>query len=377
MKVNFVNYSRGYQAVREEVLNGIDEALSRGDVYLRGDVVELEERIKKKCKVKECITTNSCTDSLFLSLYALDLPPKSEVITVGHTYISTIAAIVHNNLSPKLVDIGQDHNMDTEKMRAAISKKTSAIIPVHLNGRMCEMDVIAEIAEEEGIAIVEDCAQSITAEYGGKKAGVWGETGCFSFYPAKVLGAYGDAGCITTNNVDLAERLYLLRDNGEKPKYRMSAQDLLKREIGLFGFNSVLDNIQAIILNIKIQKLEKAIGRRRAIAKRYCKEFKSVDLILPPIDGEKRYDVFQNYVVQCNGTKERDSLEMYLKKQGVETLVSWRIPNHKQKSLGIKAQLPNTEKISSSVLSLPMYPELSDQEVDYVCEKVLEWSKKC
>ena len=378
-KVPFVNYPLQYSMLKKEIDEKIQSLLFKGDLYLRDDTIQFEKNFAKYVGSRFGISTNSCTDSLFLSLYAAGVSEGDEVITVSHTYIATIASIVHNRARPVLIDIGPDYNMDVGLLEDAITPKTRAIIPVHLNGRCCRMDKIMKVAEKHGIVVIEDAAQAIGAKFMGKKAGSFGLTGCFSFYPAKILGCYGDGGFITTDNELLAEKLYLLRDNGEKAKYLIKdPEEIRNKKIYLFGFNSVLDNIQAGILNVKLKYLDKWIERRREIARMYYDglyEIEEITLPPPPSDNSPYYDVFQNYVIRL---KERDKLEVFLEKNGIETMVSWRTPNHLQKALKLDHfKLPETEKASKEVISLPIYPELTNEQIEYVIKTIHKFKKEC
>jgi dTDP-4-amino-4,6-dideoxygalactose transaminase len=376
-RVPFVNYPLQYSLLKNEIDEKIHTLLSRGDLYLRDDTIFFEKNFATFIGSRFGISTNSCTDSLFLSLYAAGIGKGDEVITVSHTYIATIASIVHTGATPILVDVGEDYNMDMELLEDAITPRTKAVIPVHLNGRCCDMDRLMKIAYKHNLVVVEDAAQAVGAEFNGKKAGSFGLTGCFSFYPAKILGCYGDGGFITTNNELLAEKLYLLRDNGEKARYLMKDPEEAKdKKIYLFGFNSVLDNIQAGILNIKLKYLRRWIERRREIAKMYndgLSDIEEIKLPPPPTANTPYFDVYQNYVIRL---RERDKLAGYLEKNGVETMVSWRTPNHLQSALKLNHfNLPETEKLSKEVLSLPIYPELTNEQVVYVIETVKKFFK--
>ncbi|MEM3580646.1 MAG: DegT/DnrJ/EryC1/StrS family aminotransferase [Candidatus Bathyarchaeia archaeon] len=365
--------------MKKEIDEKIRSLLLKGDLYLRDDTIQFERNFAKYIGSRFGISTNSCTDSLFLSLYAAGINEGDEVITVSHTYIATIASIVHNRATPVLIDVGQDYNMNVELLEDAITSRTKAIIPVHLNGRCCNMDKIMKIAKNHGLAVIEDAAQAVGAKFMGKTAGSFGLTGCFSFYPAKILGCYGDGGFITTDDEVLADRLYLLRDNGEKARYLMKDPEEAKdKKIYCFGFNSVLDNIQAGILNVKLKYLNKWIERRREIAKIYhegLSEIEEIRLPPPPSNNSPYYDVFQNYVIRL---KERDKLAIFLERNGIETMISWKTPNHLQKALKLDHfKLPETEKISKEVISLPIYPELTNEQVEYVISTIKKFKKEC
>jgi dTDP-4-amino-4,6-dideoxygalactose transaminase len=289
------------------------------------------------------------------------------VITVSHSFVATAASIVHCGAKPVLVDIGDDMNMDAEQVERVISPRTRAIMPVHLNGRMCDMVRLEEIAHAHDLNIIEDAAQALGATFKGEKAGSIGLTGCFSFYPAKILGAAGDAGLLTTKDEEIAEKTRLLRDHGQQ----RATGDIL-----FYGFNSRMDNLQAAILNVKLKYLPKWIERRRELVNLYHEGLSSLhELKLPPPPQLDDYffDVYQNYVVR---SEKRDRLVEYLRKSGVEILISWPKPMHFHEALGLKHfHLPKTEQVSKEVLSLPMYPELSNDQVEYVAETVHNFYK--
>jgi len=361
-KVPFVNYPEHYHRMWNEVIDAISEALSKGDLILRGQLKQFENDIASFTGVKYAVGLNSGTDALFLSLKATGIGLGDEVITVAHTFLATIATIVHCRATPILVDVGEDMNMDVEQVEQKVSPKTKVIIPVHLNGRLCNMEKLVAIADEHNLIVIEDAAQALGASFNGKKAGSFGLTGCFSLYPAKMLGAAGDGGFLATNNEEIGEKIRLLRDHG---------QQRTTGKILLYGFNSRLDNIQAAILNVKLKYLPKWIERRREIARIYqdrLSDVIKVKLPPPPTATGPCYDVYQNYVIRV---KDRDELVKFLEKNGVETMVSWRTPNHLHPRLNLNHfSLPKTEKLSSEVVSLPMYPELTDEQVHYVIDTV-------
>jgi dTDP-4-amino-4,6-dideoxygalactose transaminase len=366
-RVSFVNYKVQYKNLKKEIIKEIDRVLKRGDLILRKDVTEFEKNLASFLEVKEAVGVNSCTDAMILSLVAAGIKEGEEVITVSHTFFATIEVIHRCRAKPVLVDIGEDFLMDPEKIEAVITKKTKAIIPVHLNGRVCQMDRIMEIARKYNLMVIEDAAQSLGAKYKGKMAGSFGLTGCFSFYPAKILGALGDGGAVVTNNRKIAEKIRLLRNHGQKTKTK----------IVCYGFNSRLDNLQAAVLNLKFKYLKKWIKRRREIAKIYDQGLKEIpEVICPPApDSDKiHFDVYQNYVIRA---KKRDKLREFLTKKGVETLVKDPIPNHWQKGLGLeKFKLPNTEKFAKEIISLPMYPELENWQIEYVIDCIRKFYLK-
>lgn len=361
-KVPFVNYSEHYHRIWNEVIDAISEALSKGDLILRGQLRQFEKDMASFIGVKYAVGVNSGTDAMFLSLKATGIGSGDEVITVAHTFVATIATIVHCGATPILVDVGEDMNIDLEQVEQKIIPKTKAIIPVYLNGRLCNMEKLMEIADEHNLIVIEDAAQALGASFDGKKAGSFGLTGCFSFYPAKMLGAAGDGGLVSTNNEEIAEKIRLLRDHG---------QQRTTGNIFDYGFNSRLDNLQAAILNVKLKYLPKWIERRRELANLYhqgLSDLPDIKLPPPPQVNSRFFDVYQNYVIR---SRERDRLVTHLRESGIEILISWPKPLHHNEALGLgKFHLPKTEQISREVLSLPMYPELSDEQVEYVIEAI-------
>lgn len=366
-RVPFVNYPLQYRKIKREIDRAIFGCLERGDLIFRKDTEEFEKNFAKFIGTKYGISCDSCTGAMFLSLFALRIGRGDEVITVSHTYVATIDVIWHCGAKPILIDVGDDMEMDVDLIEKAISPKTKAIIPVHLDGRMCNMERIMKIAKKHNLFVIEDAAQAVGAKFKRKRAGSFGITGCFSFYPAKILGSYGDGGMICTSDKKLAEKLYLLRDHGEKPSYLRKPKD--KDKIAFFGFNSLLDNIQAAVLNVKLKHLPNWIKRRRGIAQIYhrgLKSIKEIKLPAPPATEGPYYDIYQNYVIRA---KNRDNLRKYLAEKGIETLVKWPIPNHSQPGLKLsRFRLPLTEKISQEVISLPIYPELTNEQIDYVID---------
>ena len=359
-KVRFVNYPKQYQNMKPELDGAVTEILSHGDFILRGQLKEFEQNMADFLGVKYTIGVNNGTDAIFLSLLAAGIGPGDEVITPAHTFVATIAGIVHCGATPVLIDIGEDMNMNVGQVEQLITSKTKAVLPVHLNGRLCDMGKLMKIADKHDLVILEDACQSLGGTYAGKMAGSIGLCGCFSFYPAKILGTAGDAGLVSTNDKKFAEKIFSLRDNG-----RMIGSD----EIDGFGYNTRLDNLHAAILNVKFKYLPEWIKRRRVLAQRYQEGLSDIsDLKLPPPPDAKGpfFDVFQNYVIR---SKKRDKLAAHLRNHGVEIIISWPFPLNKQTKLGLTHfHLPMTEKISDEVISIPLYPELEDEKLEYVID---------
>ena len=361
-KVPFVNYPEHYRRIWNEVMEAIEEVLSKGDLILRDQLRQFEENIASFVGVKYAVGVNSGTDALYLSLKAAGVGQGDEVVTVAHTFVATLSVIVHCGAKPVLVDVGEDMNMDVEQVEHVITPRTKAIIPVYLNGRMWDMKKLMAIANERDLLVIEDAAQALGATFDGKMAGSFGLTGCFSFYPAKMLGAAGDGGVVVTNDEEIAEKIRLLRDHG----YQRSTDDIL-----CYGYNSRLDNVQAAILDVKLKHLPGWIERRRELANLYhhgLSDLPELKLPSPPHSDDRFFDVYQNYVIRA---KERDRLVAHLKENGIEILVSWPKPMHHHDALGLKHfHLPKTEQISNEVLSLPMYPELGEVDVGVVVEAI-------
>ena len=360
MKVPYVDLPAQYKVQELEIDAAIKRVMSCGSFILRDDVAKLEASLAKFIGVKHVVGVNSGHDALFLALYQAQLPSGSEVITVGHTFVATIAAIVHCGASPVLVDIADDFNMDVSLLEKAITSRTKAILPVHLNGRMCRMDVVQSVAKKYGLLIIEDACQSLGALYQGRKAGSFG-LGCFSAHPMKNLAGAGDGGFIATDDDTAAGELRALRNHGQRTK----------EHIAMFGFNSRLDNLQSAILQVKFQRLERSLSRRREIAGIYDKMLRGVPgLQIPygPQDGGDFYDVYSSYCVCCG---HRDELLAYLRAHDIEVFAHLSPPNHKQKDLGLDHfSLPTTEEVAGKVLSLPVCPELQDDQVHYVVQTV-------
>lgn len=359
-KVRFVNYPRQYQQLKKEFDGVFEEIMSGGDFIMRRHLEEFEAAIASYVGAKHAIGVNTGTDALYLSAHALGFGPGDEVITVAHTFVATIGAIVQCGATPVLIDVTDDFNMDVEQIEAAITPRTKGIIPVHLNGHACNMDRVMDLAKRHNLKVIEDAAQALGAKFKGRRCASFGDTAIFSFYPAKMLGTAGDGGMVVTGDDSLARTLRAFRDNG-----RVDSVEVIE----CFGWCTRLDNLHAALLRMKFKHFDKWVERRREIAKLYDEGLKGVgDVITPPDCGHDYFDVYQNYVIR---SKKRDELLKHMKASGVEVLISWATPNHKQKALGLEHfKLPVTERISKEVMSLPMYPELTDEEANFVVDAV-------
>ena len=366
-KVKYIDYPAQYGKLREGILRVVDETLAAGDVMLRHQLQDFEAHFAQFVGTKYAVGMGNCTESLQLSLHAAGVGPGDEVITVSHTMVATVAAIHHNGATPVLVDIVDDHNMDPEAVETAVTPSTKAIIPVHLNGRLCDMGRLMDIAQRNGLIVIEDAAQALGGTFNGTKGGALGLAGCFSFYPAKLLGAYGDAGMVVTNSEQMAKKLYLLRNHGRTDD----------GDVAFWSFNSRMDNLHAAILDLKLNYLPGWIHRRRAIGHLYhslLSDLPQLRLPPPPIEEGPYYDVFQNYEIEA---ESRDSLVQHLKQEGIEVLLPWGgRAVHQFTALGLahyRDRLPRTEGLFQNVLMLPMHCELTDDQVTYVAQAIRDF----
>ena len=364
-KVRFVNPGKLYQQLKPELDAAYFKVMESGNLIDRQELWSFEENLARAVGTRFAVGLNSGYDALHMSLRAAGIGPGAEVIVPAHTFVATASAVVNVGARPVLVDVNADFNLNVEQIEAAISKRTRAIIPVHLNGRMADMPSIMEIAEKHDLVVVEDACQSLGASQDGKKAGSWGLTGCWSFYPFKILGGYGDGGAITTNDPEVATFARRMRFNGE---------DRQTGEYHGHGFTCLLDNLQAAFLDVKLAHLPEWIDRRQRIAARYREAFKDLDgLVLPHFDGERR-DVFQNYVVR---SKQGDAFSDFLRAHGVEVLVQWRKPYYRHAALQLDDRgFPETEALCREVCSLPLAVELEDGEIDRVIDVVRSYYRR-
>lgn len=360
MKIPFVDPRKNYRAIKEEIDAAYFDVMSKGDLVNRGQLKSFEANLARFVGTRFAVGLNSGYDALHLSLRAVGIGPGDEVIVPAHTFVATCSAVVNVGATPVLVDVGKDFNIDADRIEEAVTPRTRGIIPVHLNGYMADMPRIMEIAKRRGLHVVEDACQSLGAGIGGKKAGSWGATGCWSFYPFKILGGYGDGGAITTDDPEIARFAVLMRYNGED------------RETGEYhghGFTCLLDNLQAAFLDVKLRRLPEWIERRREIAQRYRSGLEGLPgLVLPHYDRPGFDHVYQNYVVR---SAWGDLFSDYLRDHGIEVLTQFRKPYYKHAALKLEDRgFPETEALSREVCSLPMNVEISDEEVEYVIRTV-------
>jgi dTDP-4-amino-4,6-dideoxygalactose transaminase len=369
-EIPLVDLKAQYATIRDEVRRAIDDVLESMQLTIGPNVKAFDQEFASYIGTKHSIGVGSGTDALQLAIRACGVSSGDEVITVSLTFFATVEAILYANARPILVEVDEKTMLiDPAAVGAAITPRTKAIIPVHLYGRTVDLKPIRQLAQDRNITIIEDAAQAHGALLDdGKKAGAGGRVNCFSFYCSKNLGAYGEAGSITTNDDRLAEELRALREHGQSTRYYHP----------VIGYNARLDEIQAAVLRIKLRKLEQWNARRRTLARMYDERLKGSDVIAPEIPADIRRHVFYTYTIRVPGGR-RDDLRKYLGERGIGTQIHYPVPIHLQQSaefLGYrKGDMPVTERVASEVLSLPMYAELTDEQLERVADAVRSFMK--
>ena len=358
-----LDLTRQYATIETDVSAAVLQVLASGQ-YINGPVVaSFAEAFGDYVGSSECVVCNSGTDALYLALRALNIGEGDEVITSPFTFIATAEAISAVGAKPVFIDIERDtFNFNPNLIEAAITAKTKAIMPVHIFGKPVDMDVVMAIAQKHGLPVIEDCAQATGAQWKGKSVGSIGHIGCFSFFPTKNLGGCGDGGALTTNDSEVAATASLIRDHGSKVRYHHEA----------IGINSRLDAVQAAILKIKLQHLEKWNEQRKEVAARYGDLLSPIDEVTAPREIKDGRSVWNQYSILLNGftAEKRDRLRAAMKSQGVSTMVYYPLPLHRQpvyQTLGYQAgDLPVTDQAAEEVLALPMFPELTAAQQEQV-----------
>jgi len=366
MEVNIFNLERDHQDIKEQLIERFRDVLSRGEFILGREVASLEEAFASYIGVKYAVGVNSGTDALKIGGLSLGLKPGDKVVTTPNTYISTAMGLSIHGIEPVFCDIEMEtYNMDPEALEGLLKREKGIrlCIPVHLYGHPCRMDEIADICKRYGVQIMEDACQAHGALYKEKKVGSIGDVGAFSFYPTKNLGCYGDGGIITTNSHEVYERALMLRAYGQTSKHVHAIE----------GFNSRLDEVQAALLLIKLEKLDYWNKRRRHIAWLYKRELGDTPVILPQ-EATWAYHVYHLYVIRV---RQRDELMAYLREKGITTLIHYPTPIHLQ---GVYSRLgyqegafPNSEEAARQIISLPIYPSMKENEVVYVSRCIREF----
>lgn len=363
MNIPWVNLTIQHHNIRSEINAAIQAVLDRGDFILGQDVAKLEEEFAAYCGTKYAVGVDTGLSALELSLRAHDIGPGDEVIVPTHTFTATAAAVTLSGATPVFVDSDPETmNIDPAKIEQAITPRTRAIIPVHLYGLPADMDLILGIARKHNLVVVEDACQAHGARYKGQRVGSLGNAAGFSFYPTKNLGACGDGGIVTTNDAKVAETIRALRNCGQREK---NVHELMP-------FNHRLDNLQAAILRVKLPHLEEWIAMRRKWASLYTRFLKDSGLVLP-VEPAGYQHVYHLYVIR---SQQRDALMVFLKERGVGTAIHYPKPVHLQpyysNGADRRGQFPVAEKICSEILSLPMFPELTEEQVEIVSSEILD-----
>jgi dTDP-4-amino-4,6-dideoxygalactose transaminase len=366
MTVPYINLGLQHKDIKQEILQSIGVLLDSGQFILGEESQKFEKSFAQLSGTKYALGVANGTDALFLSLIALGIGKGDEVITAPNSYLASASSIAIAGATPVFADVRDDFNLDPERVLAAITPKTKAIIAVHLTGRPAPMDELLEIAKKHNLHIIEDCAQAVSATYKGKPVGSIGITGCFSLHPLKNLAACGDGGVITTNDDKLYEFLTKARNHGLKSR----------DECAFWSYNSRLDNLQAAILNVKLKELDKWTARRREIAAIYQQKLKGLPIILP-VDKAHEHAVYHTFIIQ---TEKRDELKQFLGEQGIDTKIHYPVAIHMQEAaakLGYKAgSFPVTEKQTQTILSLPVFAELSNEQVNHVADSIVKFYHK-
>ncbi len=361
MNVPLVDLVAGYRSIREPLLETFDRILDSGQLFLGPHTRALEAEFASYCGAALGLALSSGTDALYAALRACEIGPGDEVICPSLTFFASVEAIVHVGATPVLVDVSEDTlTLDPEGVRSALSDRTRAIMPVHLHGQPADMGALGAIARERGLRLIEDAAQAHGATVDGRRAGGIGDAGCFSFYLTKNLGAFGEGGFLATSDAEVAERAGLLRHHGHVSKF----------EHAIVGHNLRMDELQCAVLRLKLARLDAGNARRRDVAARYCEALDGLPLALPRA-REGTEPVHHCFVIR---TEDRDGLRAHLDAEGVGTGVHYAVPAHRQPALANVAHRVGPVKVceeaARTVLSLPIYPEIQDEQVAHVVRSV-------
>ena len=376
MNVPFLDLKTQYKQIEHEVLPMVTEAMTNGAFIGGPQVLGFEKEFAEFCESKYCAGLNSGTDALRFALMAVGVGPGDEVITVPNTFIATTEAISQAGATPVFVDIDErTYNMDPQKLEAYLDQRHAhgamrsagqpkAVIPVHLYGQPANMDLILGIAQTHNIKVIEDACQAHGALYNNRKVGSFGSVGCFSFYPGKNLGAYGEGGAIVTQDEETADKIRMIRDHGQAKKYFHDME----------GYNGRLDAIQAGVLRIKLRRLSDWNQSRRENAAYYNELLSKVDGVTLPFEADFAHPVYHLYVILVD---DREGLQQFLSDKGISTGLHYPLPLHLQKAyahLGYEdGSFPVTESVAKRLISLPMFPELTREQIEYVAESIKEF----
>lgn len=365
MKVDFLNFKGMHDPIRTEVLNAMANVYD-SNWYIQGNSLKLFEKDYAQFNdVKYTVGLSNGLDGLYLALKSLGIGEGDEVIVPSNTYIASLIAVSLNGAIPVLVEPNiNTYNIDVHKIKAAITSKTKAILPVHLYGQICDMQSIMEIAKEHNLYVIEDNAQAHCSTWNGKIAGSWGHINATSFYPGKNLGALGDAGAITTNDEHLAKTVEMYRNYGSKTKYYNE----------VIGHNMRLDEMQAAVLSVKLKYINSWTEQRQTLANRYLENLKSLQEIQLPFTDKNATHVFHLFVIRC---KQRNELQSFLTENNIGTLIHYPVPPHLQNAYQFMnytvGDFPIAEEIANTCLSLPIWPGMTNEMVDYVCDQIIRF----
>jgi len=366
MKVPFVDLKAQYNSIKQEIDTAISTVIGETSFIGGKHVEEFEKNFAALYGAKHCISLANGTDSLYISMKMLGIKEGDEVVTTAYSWISSSETISQTGAKPVFVDIDEYFTLDASKLEAKITSKTKAIIPVHIHGQMCDMEKIMAIALKYNIPVIEDCAQSHFSEFKGKRAGLTGLAGSFSFYPGKNLGAYGDAGCLITNDDDFALRCKMYARHGALKKHQHEME----------GINSRLDGLQAAILNVKLPHILCWTDKRIENAKHYDNHLKGIaEIEIPKVRDNVKHS-YHLYVIK---TQRRDELAAYLKLNGVDTAIHYPIALHNMNAYKYlnytRSDFSNASFNENKILSLPMYPELAEEQIAYTVNKITAFFK--
>ena len=365
-RIQYVNLQKQWIEERDELLPIIDKVLGNAELVGGEELEKFEQNIASFCGTRFACALNSGTDALMLALILLGIGKGDEVITPPNSFIASTAAIIHIGATPVFVDVLPDQNIDSSKIEAAITPKTKAIMPVHLTGRMCDMDPIIDIAKRYDLKVIEDSAQSVGSKYKGKLSGSMGDIGCFSTHPLKNLNACGDGGFLTTNDIDIYNKSRTYRNHG------MADRNIVNH----FGVVSRMDNLQATILNYRLEKLDDITKKRRSNAQFYIEGINNLELFVPQ-EKDYEYNVYHTFVIQ---TKYRDELKEYLSANEIDTAIHYPVPIHLQpaaKQLGYRiGDFPFTERQASEILTLPINQFLEKNDLERIVNVINNFKHK-
>ena len=376
MKVPFLDLKIQYQSIKKDIDPAIQNVIDNTAFILGKAVSDFEEKFAKEHQVKHCLGTSSGTDANHIVLWSLGIKPGDEVIIPANTFIATAWGATLCGGKPVFVDCHpENYNIDPSKVEAAITKKTKAIVAVHLYGQPADIDPLKEIAKKHQLLLVEDAAQAHLAEYKGKRVGGLSDACSFSFYPGKNLGAFGEGGAVTTNSDEIFDYMKKLREHGQSQKYYHATM----------GHNYRMEGIQGAVLGVKLNYLPEWTNGRRSVAAKYQKLLGEFDAIILPKEMPWAKHVYHLYVIRVKGKNRskrselRDNLQKFLNEQGISTGLHYPVPLHKQEcfsNLGYRdGDFPATEELAESGLSIPMFPELKDEQISYIADKIKEFFK--